>query len=205
MTFNNLRHIGSGDLDELAYSVLLALPLNERREAVALDLRQENPRFHVIPPHNLAEALGVPDPWQPGSDWSFICHVPVLSLETLVDSGVSASELVDLLDGAVPVARFLQLQGQFEPSDESDVSGFHVLSESERRHIEESFAKKTLEACAENGMNCIARCTVVSVTGAELEFEADIEDDGACVHLRTPYDRIASGFTDLSGCITSEW
>lgn len=54
-------------------------------------------------------------------------------------------------------------------------------------------------------MNCIARCSVESASGAVLEFEGDVEDDGACINLRTPYDKRAKRFTDLSRCLTSGW
>jgi len=62
-----------------------------------------------------------------------------------------------------------------------------------------------MEANESNGMNCIARCSVESAAGAVLEFEGDVEDDGACINQRTPYDNRAKRFTNLSRCLTSGW
>lgn len=106
---------------------------------------------------------------------------------------------------AVTAERFQQLLKHSEPLDESDDPSFAFLTKGERSRLEDAIAEKQMQANEANGMNCIARCTVESDSGAVLEFEGDVEDDGACINLRTPYDKRAKRFTDLSRCLTSGW
>jgi hypothetical protein len=54
-------------------------------------------------------------------------------------------------------------------------------------------------------MCCLGHCSVTSPSGAKLQFEGEIEDDGHCITLRTPYDKRAKRFVDLSRCRTSYW
>ena len=79
------------------------------------------------------------------------------------------------------------------------------MTKGERSRLEDAIAEKQMEANESNGMNCIATCSVESDSGAVLEFEGDVEDDGACINLRTPYDKRAKRFTDLARCRTSCW
>ena len=65
---------GTGSLQ-----ILLALSVNDRREAVAEDLRQLAPQFSTISAHVLAGALDVPDHWRPCDEWSFTCFAPIVS------------------------------------------------------------------------------------------------------------------------------
>jgi hypothetical protein len=60
-------------------------------------------------------------------------------------------------------------------------------------------------AFAAVGMNCFARHSVVSLSGDELPLEGDIEDDGDCIDLRTPYDFRDGRFTDVANCVTDHW
>jgi hypothetical protein len=82
---------------------------------------------------------------------------------------------------------------------------FDFLTRTERNDLQEAIAAKELEANELNGMNCIARFVIKTSSGSALEFEGNIEDDGACIHLRTPYDKLAKRFVDLSDCVTSVW
>ena len=49
----------------------------------------------------------------------------------------------------------------------------------------------------------VARTCIGSPKGVELWFEGDIEDDGDCIHVRTPYDYRDGKFTDV-GPVTEE-
>jgi hypothetical protein len=132
-------------------------------------------------------------------------YAPIVSVEEHARYNSPASELVYLIEEAVSAERFQQLLKHSEPLDESDDPSFAFLTKGERSRLEDAIAEKQMEANESNGMNCIARCSVESDSGAVLEFEGDVEDDGACINLRTPYDKRAKRFTDLSRCLTSGW
>lgn len=185
--------------------ILLALPLNERREAVARDVRQRAPQFRSITAHDLADALNVPAHWRPDNQWSFIRFAPIVSAEEHAKCNSPASELVYLIEDAVSAERFEELLKQSEQLDDVNDPSFAFLSNCERSRLEEIIAERQLEANESNGMNCIARCSVESESGAVLDFEGDIEEDGACINLRTPYDKRAKRFSDFSRCLTSGW
>jgi hypothetical protein len=177
----------TGAADDPGLQALLALPPGERRDAVAKDIRRRAPQFSAIPAHDLADALDV------------------VSVEEHARYNSPASELVYLIEEAVTAERFQQLLKHSEPLDESDDPSFAFLTKGERSRLEDAIAEKQMEANESNGMNCIASCSVESDSGAVLEFEGDVEDDGACINLRTPYDKRAKRFKDLSRCLTSGW
>lgn len=166
---------------------------------------ERTPQFSAIPAHDLADALDVPEHWRPGNEWSFTRYAPIVSVEEHARYNSPASEPVYLIEEAVSAERFQQLLKHSEPLDESDDPSFAFLTKGERSRLEEAIAENQMEANESNGMNCIARCSVESDSGAVLEFEGDVEDDGACINLRTPYDKRAKRFTDLSRCLTSGW
>ena len=149
--------------------------------------------------------MNVPAHWRPDSEWSFIRYAPIVSVEEHARCNSPASELVYLIEDAVSAERFEELLKQSEQLDDVDDLSFAFLSKGERSRLEQIIAERQLEANESNGMNCIARCSVESESGAVLDFEGDIEDDRACISLRTPYDKRAKRFTDLFRCLTSGW
>ncbi len=130
---------------EQALAELLKLDLDSRRDLVADDVGQPNPKYRCIPAHDLAEALGVPDAYKPGPEWSF--------------------------------TRYAELTDDEEQLEEDGLD------------------------C----MNCVAHYTVTTPSGDDLCFEGEIEDDGECLTLLTPYDEHDNLFVDISDCITEEW
>jgi hypothetical protein len=54
-----------------------------------------------------------------------------------------------------------------------------------------------------NGICGLAYYSIPSTVG-DLLFEALIEDDGACIHLKTPYDHRDGEFTNLDECVTDD-
>lgn len=205
MSHSKQQKNSQGVADDAGLHTLLALPLGERRDAVAKDIRRRAPQFSAIPAHDLAEALDVPEHWRPGNEWSFTRYAQIVSVEEHARYNSPASELVYLIEEAVSAERFQQLLKHSKPLDESDDPSFAFLTKGERSRLEDAIAEKQMEANESNGMNCIAKCSVESASGAVLEFEGDVEDDGACINLRTPYDKRAKRFTDLSRCLTSSW
>ena len=183
---------------------LLALPLAQRLDAVHDDLLKRSDKFREIDPHDLAEALGVPQPESPSGEWSFTRLVEKRSLEDYADTS-SASEVFQEIEGIknkFPNKRLSYLERYYIDAQKSDLG---VLTAEERSLLEEAIALRELEEAAEVGMNCFARYSVISPSGGELPFEGDIEDDGACIDLRTPYDFRDDRFIDFENCVTDEW
>jgi hypothetical protein len=158
-----------------------------------------------VPPHDLAEALGVPDPWKPGSDGSFTQYAEIVKVEQYARNHSPASGLVYLIKDSVDAKRFELLVDPSAPLDDVEAPSFsfllsapraglrparprggssrvaqpHLLERTEREALQQAIAGQQLESNQSNGMCCIARYSVASPAGDELEFEGDIEDDGA--------------------------
>jgi hypothetical protein len=180
---------------------LLSMPLAERISVVAKDVRTRRDEFRDINPHDLAEALGVPDSGQPTSgDWFFTHYA---EKQTLEEYGENFSELAHLMEGVVSPKRFQALVEK-SINDESD-DGFDFLTIKERRGLENAISQQSLESNIENGICCVAHHEI-SASRPKLRFEAYIEDDGACIDLLTPYDHRDGRFKNLNDCVTkSSW
>lgn len=190
---------------EQALAELLALDMDSRRTAVAKDVRSRSPRYRCIPAHDLADALGIPDSRRPGSEWSLTRYARMMTVEEYAMYNSPASEVIYMIEDSLDPERLEELIRLSEPLDDVDKPRFSFLTRSERNDIEDAIAERQLEANESNGMCCLGHCSVKSPSGAELQFEGDIEDDGHCITLRTPYDKRAKRFVDLSRCRTSHW
>lgn len=190
---------------EEALQDLLALSMSERRDAVARDVRRRFPRYRDIPAHDLAEALGVPQPESPSSDWAFTRYAEIVTVEEYARNYSPASELVYLIEDSIDPTRFQRLLELSEPLDKVEAPSFSFLRKDERHALEHAIAEQQLESNESNGMCCIAHYSVGAPSGDALEFEGDIEDDGTCIYLRTPYDKRARRFRDLTRCLTHHW
>jgi hypothetical protein len=186
-------------------SALLAMPLHARIVAVSKDVRSKADRFGKINAFELAEALKVPQPEMPSGEWTFTSYAEQKSLEEYVDAGGEVSDILDWLVANVSPRRLVTLRKIFGAHIGSAASrSFEFLTSKERRCVEDIIAKRALEANQSNGMNCVASYCVSSGK-VQLRFEADVEDDGSCVFLRTPYDERDGRFRDLSNCVIDEW
>jgi hypothetical protein len=190
---------------EQTLAELLALDMESRRTAVAKDVRSRSPRYHCIPAHDLAKALGIPEPGRPGHGWSFTRYAPLMTVEEYAMYNSPAFEVVCMIEDSVDPERFEELVRLSEPLDDVEKPRLSFLTWSERCAIEEAIAERQLEANESNGMCCLGHCSVTSPSGAKLQFEGEIEDDGHCITLRTPYDKRAKRSVDLSRCRTSYW
>ena len=184
---------------------LQVLPLQLRLEAVAEDVRHLTHQYSGIDAHDLAEVLGVSDPWRPGSGWTFTSYAEIEAVEAYAQRNDPASELVHFLENEVSETRLAELVRLSEPLDEVSKPRFDFLTRSERKNLERRIAEAKLESNQSNGICCIANYSIALAQGESLEFEGDIEDDGACITLRTPYDQRAGRFRDLSNCVTDSW
>ncbi len=181
------------------------MPITDRCAAIARDVRRRSPRYRDVPAHDLAEALGVPQPERPCSDWSFTRYAEIVTAEEYARNYSPASELVYLIENTVDAKRFQRLLELSMPLDDAAAPSFSFLLKKERDALEHAIAEQQLQSNASNGMCCVARYLVNAPTGDDLEFEGDIEDDGACIDLRTPYDKRAKKFRDLTRCLTDTW
>lgn len=188
-----------------ALEELLLMPMNIRRDAVAKDVRSRKPKYRDIDAHDLAEALGAPDPFRPGQGWRFTRYTKRVTVESYANECSPASEVLDMLENFADPERYKELLKYSDRVDRAFRPRFSFLTPAERRHIEDEISERQHDADESNGMHCIAHFTVSSPSGEKLEFEAEIEDDGECVILRTPYDKRAKKFVDLSNCFKTEW
>ncbi len=182
----------------------MAMPLEKRIAAVAKDVKTKADRFAGIPAHDLAEALEVPQPEQPSNDWFFWAYAHKGTLEEYAHSRHPVSEFVYCLEGKVPEERFRVLREKFEGLDRLARPKFGFLTTAERKIIERTLDHEELERNMSNGISTVARYCVKQGR-IKLRFEGDIEDDGDCITLRTPYDERKGNFVDLSNCITNDW
>ena len=182
---------------------LLSLPIEERVVAVDRDVRSRRNQFADIDPFDLANALGVPQPDSPSGDWSFTGYAEKVSAEELAGTYTPVAEVVEFLRGHVTLARFRVLEKRFAEVDEQRPElGF--LKSKERRIFEQIATERRLESNLSNGI-CRVASYSVRQRGIELEFEGDMEDDGHCLYLRTPYDKRRGNFHDRSNWVTESW
>ena len=88
---------------------LLAVPLSERIERVANDVLLHQDKFRTLAAHDLAEALGVPQPECPSGDWSVTRYAKRQSVEEyakLYSSPSEFAEIVYALEDSVSPPRF---------------------------------------------------------------------------------------------------
>jgi hypothetical protein len=166
--------------------ILLAMPLTERIAAVLNDLRTRKDEFAGIAPHDLADALGVSDPREPGGGWHIACYAAIVSAEEYAKYHFPVSSMVDFLEDHAGTRRLQTLRRKFK----------------ERRTLEHEIAMKQLSANLSNGMYYVGTY-VVKRPGVELRFQGDIEDDGTCIDLRTPYDDRDGSVLDFENCVTA--
>ena len=184
---------------------LLALPRPKRIAAVSKDLRCRRDRYGEIEAHALAAAVGATGSQHPGqSGWSITAYAEVRSLEEQADEKLPPSEFVYKLQDLVTAERFAVLKAEFAKLDQQIAPKFKFLAAGERKTLEEALAREDLEGNISNGISSVARYRVDSRSSA-LWFEGDVEDDGECITLRTPYDQRDGKFTNLKNCVIEEW
>ncbi len=190
---------------EEALHELLCLSFAERCDAIAVDVNHSFPRYSAIDAYALAEALGVEQPEKPGIGWSFTSYAHLVSVEDYAEIQTPVSEIIFLVEGMIEPRRFAELCKNFQLLDNVSKPNFSFLTSEERTSLEKAIADNELEGNASNGICCIANYKIECPCGEILEFEAEIEDDGSSFTLRTPYDKRANNFLDLSDCVTRHW
>ena len=95
------------------------------------------------------------------------------------------------------------MEGEFEKLAGQASPDFSFLTPKEREDAEKSINKEQLEGMMDNGLGGLASYTIEQ-GDIELSFEGDVEDDGSCFLLQTPYDKRDGNFTDLEGCVIND-
>lgn len=180
---------------------LLAISPADRLSAVAHDIRERRDEFAQIEAHSLAAALGVTDSRRPEDRWAFTSYAPIRSLEERADERDDLAEWASYFSDEASSLRFAELELNFTRLKDTEESDFGFLTAGERQHLEAALAREELGRNMMNGIFGVARFTL-SGAAAGHSFEGDIEDDGACIRLRTPYDERDGKFTDFSQCVT---
>ena len=169
---------------------LLVMPLRERIAAVASDVKSGDDRFFGIDAFDLADALEVPEPEQPSSDdWTFKpYYADCLTLEEYFENS-GETEILDMLLGWADEVRAAVLKDAFARLDQ-DISrpSFNFLTIGERAYVDARILELTLKANEDDGLYRLATYTVKD-GWIELNFEAEVNQAGVTVHLRTPYDQ----------------
>ncbi|GDX83195.1 hypothetical protein LBMAG42_50060 [Deltaproteobacteria bacterium] len=200
--------------DAAALQNLLALSIPERIVVVRADVKSRADRYAWMKAHDLAKALGIEDSRSPGNDWSRETQADDLTVEEYAEQVFPPSTVLDWLTPSARRAKVLAKKG--EQIDASGVLDFGFLTDKERDTIEAAIDADQLESNASNGMGCIATIGVgeelreysgdeparnpgesdddylLRMFEAEednrVHFEGQIEDDGECIFLKTPYD-----------------
>jgi hypothetical protein len=190
---------------EAALKALLEMPIAGRIQAIAEDVSTRRDRYKGINAHDLANALGVPQPECPNGDWEFIRYAEKETVEAFALCSSPVSEIVYLIEDKVSPQRFQELLTKSAGLDDKREPKFDFLTAEEREELEDTIAADQLDANGSNGMNCLAEYTVSAPPDDQLRFEANVEDDGSCFILKTPYDYRDGKFRDLGNCVTDSW
>jgi hypothetical protein len=149
----------------------------KRIEAVAKDLESGADRFAEVDPYKLARLLG----HQPEEFECRTLYGPRVSLDDYCDP---VHYYFAPLEGKVPKARIEELTRRSEAYEAGDVESDAELTPSEIKIIEDALSDEQLE---NGGGWIVAQETIESATGVELEFQAEIGDDGECFGCYGPY------------------
>lgn len=193
-------------------SELLSIPIDQRLDTVLTDVSSRSDRYAAMDPHSLAESLGVPQPWNPAGGWDYIRYYPWPTFDQWCeDADLDRATQLDYFTACFNADRLQHLTKQNMADKEPHVAHRFlgtsaVEEECIRRMIEnrEWISEVELANCSE-GNPVIARYELKTASGEALRFEGEIEDDGACIFLRTPYDDRDGRFVDLTDSATDEW
>ena len=181
---------------------LQSLKYRDRLNAIADDLTSEQDRYRDVNPHDLAKLMRVPCP-NPGDGWTYIKTCIEQSVEEWIEVNGAAEELARHLEGHVEPTRLADLEYKLSQVDEySGNPDLSFLKSSERLAIEAALMEHEMDEI--EGGYVVARFCLGSPKGVEFWFEGDIEDDGECIHMRTPYDHRDGQFSEI-GPMSEEW
>lgn len=176
---------------------LKTLAIQDRINTVYADVQSRQDLYREIEPHILAELLGISDADSPGSDWLKIKIAERQIIDRAVSDKPQDFVLVERLISKVSPDRREVLENLLETFEDTN-SGDLSLLLPEEIEILERFRQEDELSYSDN---VIAQFSIKTANGSVMKFEAFIEDDGACIHLLTPYDERDGKFFDLTDCL----
>ena len=203
----------NGTAEKKAIAKLSAMEINKRKSAVAEDVQSKRDRYSKISSIELAALLGIDEGGRPGcgeASWSFYRYVEKMSInEHLWNTGrLWTPAIWSALEMAVTKERLDEIDALDESDGFTDESNEFIeekLTQDERDIILNALYEEIEENLEDGPYYAIARSCVTTEDGVDLLFEGDIEDDGVCLGLRTPYDQRDGKFVDLDTVLYVAW
>lgn len=176
------------DASDQAFGILEPMLVAERVIAIHEDIASGRRQFAHLDPFDLAHLLDVPQPDIPENSWHFVTAVEVQSLEAQLEENFTdgAAELIYWLSELVSEYRLKELEIECKKYDAGARGDLRFLHPNERVSLERLLARVDLQGLLDNGAGCTAYFCV-QVGDIELWFNAEIEDDGHCFLMSTPY------------------
>jgi hypothetical protein len=182
----SIKALSVMETENKAFQKLGNMALADRITAVAADVDSKRDEFRSIGGHELASLLGIDDADHPGPDWSFSWIEPRRPVEDIL-----ADDEDKLLQSQLTPERHTELCSKIDLREEYKTNYAKVLkflTDDEKQKIEEYDMERRYEDDKASACYCYAYKSVEAPNGKELTFQAFIEDDGACIELKTPYD-----------------
>jgi hypothetical protein len=175
------------------------MPLADRIAAVAADVDSKQDEFRSIDAHELASLLGIVDAEHPGGGWNFEWFIPRVPVDDILDQW-DEETIVELFQSQLTPERYKELCSKIDLREKDKTNYAKVLeflTDDENQKIEEHYMEWQAEHSTDSAW-CSANISIEAPHGKILTFQAFIEDDGACIELKTPYDERDGKFTDYS-------
>ena len=183
--------------DQRAHGELSQMTIKERIVAVGRDVESRVDRYACVDVYLLAELLGISQPESPGPGWSFCRYVEAFTLEQYAYDNESfwTDEVHTWLKSTVSESRLKELEDRTASWELDTSQDLSFLTAHERQEILQALYCAQLQDSV--GL-VIARASTIEADGYVLNFESDIEDDGASGGLAGPYDERDGRFCDES-------
>jgi len=205
-----------GESKELSpYEKLLAMPLEERMEVVARDVRERSDKFREVDTQDLAWLLDVPLYDLEGLNWPnwlWYFYIEKQSLQKYVRDYKDLGEMIERNEHKFAKLRFSMLMTKKE--ELSDDAMLKLLTEKETRLLTHAYRIVDLEGnLVEGKADKLAYYCVQSPSGENLSFEAtfDCYTKLFDATIQGPYDERDGKFVVLKNCFgrfengTSYW
>lgn len=176
-----------------AVGALAGLPLSERIDAIAEDVRQGTDAYRSLSPDDLAEAVGLS--LDDTSEWNRFDDIAVRSVEELLDEGEEAEILTEFLIGRVSEERKAAAEALMKSYADNHNNSLLDLTFMEKEIIEEGWHKERLSSGADFQM---VETSIFSSNGFELMFQAYVNCTGEVDEVLTPYDQRDGRFVEPS-------
>ncbi len=176
---------------------LRALEVQDRINTVYKDIQSRKDLYREIEPHLLAELLGIYDADNPGSDWLKMKIAERQIIERAISDNPENFLLIERLVDKVSPDRQKILENLLETFEDTNTGNLSLLLPEEVEILERFKQEDVLYY----SVNVIAQFSIKTENGSIMKFEGFIEDDGACIHLLTPYDERDGRFFNLTDCL----